>query len=304
VDLQEGKIFLHSEPGQGSTFTVHLPFEMGEGNSTHASIKSVSVDGFFSTFQSASVLVVEDNAINQLLVKKVLEKSGCKTDIASNGVEALERLKLQRYDIILMDIQMPEMDGYEATRQIRNLSSPTSEIPILAMTAHAFGSDVSRCLEAGMNDFISKPFKPEVLFAKMKKHLDRSKQLKVVSLPRFNEVSIDLAPLHQLGDGDPGFLNELVLLYDEQTPAFIERLRGYLKSHNFGAIRSICHQVKSSYGILNMSELGSSLEEISRLLKTEKPAEELTAITRLVTTIISLISAITEELRRNLRKTA
>jgi CheY-like chemotaxis protein len=257
--------------------------------------------------RGAAILVVEDNAVNQLLVKKVLEKTGCMIDIASNGLEAIACLKSKKYDVVLMDVQMPEMDGYEATEHIRTkFSAPLSQIPIIAMTAHAFGSDVTQCISAGMNDYISKPFRAEDLYAKISKHLEKADQIKVISLNQSEEIlkyKIDLASIYLLGNGDVTFLNELIVVYDKQTPAFIEKLRGYTKSHNFEAIRSVCHQIKSSYGILKMSELDKALVEIFQELGKQKADFEFVRISNLVNIIISLISAINEEVKRSLRRT-
>jgi signal transduction histidine kinase/CheY-like chemotaxis protein/HPt (histidine-containing phosphotransfer) domain-containing protein len=307
VSLQEGKISVDSTPGKGSTFIVHLPFERVNETTTQLSTQIFSNSDVLVQMRSATILVVEDNAVNQLLVKKVLEKTGCTIDIASNGIEAIACLKSRKYDVVLMDVQMPEMDGYEATTYIRTkFSAPLSQIPIIAMTAHAFGSDVTQCISAGMNDYISKPFKAEDLYAKISKHLEKADQVKVISLNQSEEIlkyKIDLASIYQLGNGDVTFLNELILVYDKQTPAFIEKLRGYTKSHNFEAIRSVCHQIKSSYGILKMSELDKALVDIFKELSKQKSEFEFARVSNLVNIIISLISAVNEEVKRSLRKT-
>lgn len=307
VELQDGKVSVHSQPNAGSTFTVHLPFEKVDHEIVQLSPQAFHQNESFEQLRGVSVLVVEDNAVNQLLVKKVLEKPGCQIDIASNGVEAITLIKSKKYDVVLMDIQMPEMDGYEATTYIRaHLAQPLCNIPIIAMTAHAFGSDITRCIATGMNDYISKPFKAEDLYAKMIKYLMADDDPKVIRLNQSDELmkyKIDLSPIFELGNGDPGFINEIVLVYDKQTPAFIEKLKGYTKSHNYDAIKSICHQIKSSYGILKMSELNKILSEISELLNLEKPETEFVRITNMVNVIIALISAINEEVKRGLRRT-
>jgi PAS domain S-box-containing protein len=119
-----------------------------------------------------SILLVEDNLINQKLGLRILENSGHKADLAENGLEALAAVKKDSYDLILMDVQMPEMDGFQATRKIRKMEEKTgAHIPIIAMTAHAMRGDRERCLEAGMDDYISKPIKPEELLRIIKKVL-------------------------------------------------------------------------------------------------------------------------------------
>jgi PAS domain S-box-containing protein len=302
VALQNGKIAVISNPGGGTNFVVHLPFEKATQTKSSEAKASLMVSESFDLLKGSRILVAEDNGVNQLLIRKVLEKVGCRVDIAANGLETLEHIKLNTYDVILMDIQMPEMDGHETTRSIRNSQSSYSNIPIIAMTAHAFSSDVSKSIAAGMNDHISKPFQQDVLYSTICKYLEKRVTMKVIQAPEFKNVAIDLSPIYEMGGGDVEFFDQLILLYSEQTPAFIEHLRGYLKSHNFGAIRSICYQIKSSYGILRLSELNIVLETLSNLFKKEKPESEIEEITQEVNIVISLISAITEEVKKNLRK--
>jgi CheY-like chemotaxis protein len=112
--------------------------------------------------------VVDDSAINQKVAVRMLEKSGCRCDVAANGIEAVTAVAKVPYDIVFMDCQMPEMDGYEATRQIR---ARGVRVPILAMTAGAMKGDRERCLAAGMDDYIAKPVRPEELYQKLERYL-------------------------------------------------------------------------------------------------------------------------------------
>lgn len=127
------------------------------------------------------VLLVEDNPINQKIALLMLEKIGCNVDVAANGIEALKALQLFSYDLIFMDCQMPEMDGYEATRRIRNLSKPICDIPIIALTANAFKEDQTKCIESGMNDFVTKPVESSTLESKLSRYLKAPSAARTIS---------------------------------------------------------------------------------------------------------------------------
>ncbi len=126
--------------------------------------------------KATRILIVEDNLTNQLVAKGILEKLAFHTDIADNGRKCLEKLKENSYDLILMDCQMPEMDGFEATRAIRKMQSASSKTTIIAMTANAMQGDREKCIEAGMDDYIAKPIEPQVLADMMEKWLHRSQE--------------------------------------------------------------------------------------------------------------------------------
>lgn len=126
---------------------------------------------------SASVLVVEDNLVNQKMVVRMLEKIGCHVDVAVNGLEAVKRAGQSSYDLIFMDCQMPEMDGYEATAEIRRYENDLKHTPIIAMTAHAMQGDREKCLQAGMDDYIPKPIKKESLTGIIQKWAIRPESL-------------------------------------------------------------------------------------------------------------------------------
>jgi CheY-like chemotaxis protein len=155
VELMRGQIEVSSTPGQGSTFSFVLPLlETAQQRPPVVPKPAARV-----ATASRRILVVEDNLVNQRVAQHMLLRLGHAVDLAQNGREALERLSTDQYDLVLMDCQMPEMDGLEATTHIRRPDSAVldHEIPIIAMTANAFDEDRERCLAAGMNDFLSKP---------------------------------------------------------------------------------------------------------------------------------------------------
>jgi len=165
VTLQNGEIFVESKPGIGSDFHFKLAFSKSEDKVNFAVHKQTG--GTLQNGEGINILVVEDNMLNQMLATKVLKKQGFETDVAENGFIAIDKLQNSNVDVILMDLQMPEMDGYEATRKIRELDSPKKDVPIIAMSAHTIKGEYERCMETGMNDFISKPFDTKELYEKI-----------------------------------------------------------------------------------------------------------------------------------------
>jgi len=174
VELQGGKINATSEVGKGSRFSFDLWLEESDGQTVgrkaaHATL-SLSDDAVFD------LLLAEDHKMNQLVARKTLERKWKNINlvIAENGQEAIDMLRSRHFDLVLMDVQMPVMDGFEATRYIRHSMPPDkAAIPILAMTAHAYISKDNKFREAGMDDFVLKPFEPDELFAKIAKYVKR-----------------------------------------------------------------------------------------------------------------------------------
>jgi PAS domain S-box-containing protein len=175
VEMQGGKVTVESEVGVGSVFSFNLRFLKNIGMDLEKKNPSSEEDNTILV-KGLNVLLVEDNVLNQVLAKKVLNNWNWNVELAENGIIALEKLKKQNFDIVLMDIQLPEMDGYEATRQIRNtLPPPKNNIPIMAMTAHAMSGEEEKCREVGMNGYISKPFDQKVLYSRILSIINESR---------------------------------------------------------------------------------------------------------------------------------
>lgn len=172
AELQGGEVSVMSRVGKGTTFRVVLPLKLGE----RQELPKQKAERTDYKLGKVKVLIAEDNKINQLLAKKVLDNWNFDSEIAENGKIAIEMLSEKYFDIVLMDIQMPEMDGYETTAYIRTqMKPPFREIPILAMTAHAAASEAKACIDAGMNDYISKPFDSQELYNKIAKQIQKKR---------------------------------------------------------------------------------------------------------------------------------
>ena len=171
IELQNGKLAIESEEGKGSTFSFELEFDkvaQSEKSENELRIVGRSNDKILGDLSGIDILLVEDHPINQMLAIKVLEDWGFNVDLAENGLIALEKVGQKDYNLVLMDISMPEMDGYEATREIRSgKHCKNSDLPIVAMTASALIGENQKCYKAGMNDYITKPFDPQNLLEKI-----------------------------------------------------------------------------------------------------------------------------------------
>ncbi len=175
IQQQGGDIKVESELGRGSDFIFTIRYKKSE-TGENFTVVSDEPTYTFNELKGTKVLLVEDNVMNQLLAKKVLNKWNFIIDVADNGRIGVEKIERNEYDIVLMDMQMPEMDGYEATKHIRtSMSENKAAIPIMAMTAHAMVGEIEKCLSMGMNDYISKPFNQTQLYAKIMKLVKQRK---------------------------------------------------------------------------------------------------------------------------------
>jgi PAS domain S-box-containing protein len=166
VELQGGKIDVESKLGEGSKF--HFQIKLKKSSSPAVKKRMDTEEGKTEYLAGLKILLVEDNEFNQILAKKVLTDWKWEVDVAENGLVALDRLRQKDYDVILMDIQLPEMDGYEAANTIRNtFPAPKKDTAIIAMTAHALTGEAEKCFSAGMNEYISKPFDRHMLYSKI-----------------------------------------------------------------------------------------------------------------------------------------
>ena len=174
IDLMHGEIAVESDEGKGTEFTITLPLRLNAARPAETPPEPKEAPAKEFSFSGRRILLVEDNAINQQIAQMILEKSGFEVDVADDGTVAVEKVRGAipgQYDLILMDIQMPIMNGYEATRQIRALDSPLAGIPIIALSANALEEDKRNSLESGMNNHVGKPFDVQQLLGLIQSYL-------------------------------------------------------------------------------------------------------------------------------------
>ncbi len=220
----------------------------------------------------AHVLVAEDNAVNQALAQSMLENLGCQVDVVENGVQALQALSDKHYNLVCMDCQMPEMDGYEATAQIRRQEAEkevSHRLPIIALTAESLAGDRERCLAAGMDDYLSKPFKKNQLAEVLKHWLPVVKKDRVDRLKQ--DSPIDACIIDEIRsverEGAEGLLNKVIHLYLTGSPDLLASLRGSIKTADPETLTKAAHALKSSSANLGATALVSLckiLEEMGR----------------------------------------
>ena len=226
TEMQGGTVSVTSKEGQGSRFVLEMPYAVAPDPVMPTPDPVVALPG--PEGRALTVLVVEDNVMNQKLALQVLKRLGYRAIVAENGQKALDTLQQHAVDIVLMDIQMPVMDGYETTRHIRHTLQST--VPIIAMTAHALASEREQCLRAGMNDFVPKPFQVDELQRVMRNYLPRPTPLpdsaeSPKTAPTPFPATFSLESLLHVVDQDSDFAAEVMDLYLSQAPVELGNLR-------------------------------------------------------------------------------
>jgi CheY-like chemotaxis protein/HPt (histidine-containing phosphotransfer) domain-containing protein len=303
AELLGGEIGVQSEPGRGSEFWFTARFEKqpqelsaGDAGTQVRELDSILVDGpaaaspiesdAANALRRASirVLVAEDNITNQQVALGILRKLGVRAEAVANGHEAFEALQQIPYDLVFMDVQMPEMDGFEATRAIRLTNGkPRHSVPIIAMTAHAMQGDRERCLEAGMDGYITKPITPAVLSRTIDEWLPKMEKGRKVGESPATIAHVHAAGAIQTGDeGTPIFLETALLdrLGDREMarvvalsflgdiPKQIEALRGFLEVMDAKATERQAHSIKGASAAVGGEVLMTLASELEKASKT------------------------------------
>jgi PAS domain S-box-containing protein len=254
VTSQGGSISVKSKEGEGSTFSFVLGFKKTrEKVSNHEE----EVPQINNSSRNVKILVAEDVRLNQLLMKTLLEDFGYEMEIAPNGKIAVERMRDDHYDLILMDLQMPEMNGFTATEIIRR--EMKSNIPIIALTADVTNADVEKCRAVGMNDYVAKPIDERVLFNKINKYLQKEQSSKINAEKKKqstmdNTKCTNLEFLKQLTKNNSDMISEMIKTFMEETPPLVKKMKEALERKDWESLRQAAHAIIPSFSTIGLSD--------------------------------------------------
>jgi len=266
VGLMSGHIHVKSQKDEGTEVVLNIPFLRGRECDLRQE-ETIARDPVI--FKGKKILLVEDNEMNRLVARTVLNNYGADIHEAVNGLEGVEALRRGQFDLVLMDVQMPEMDGLEATRKIR--LEVDAAIPIIAFTANAIKGDTDKCLAAGMNDYVSKPFEEARLIRTIACWLDAPPS----STPLF-----DLSRLNTISKGNQTFVNKMINLFLEEVPHYAEEMLTAYTSGNFEFIRKTAHRIKPTLGNLGIVTLKDDIQTIEDLAAGQNPSDRLLELLR------------------------
>ncbi len=298
VEFQGGIISVDSQEGMGTVFSFTIPYKKA-ANEIKKQFTAQEKIIRKEEIKKVRILVAEDNPLNRKLIDALFNEWAIGFEFAENGKEAIDKLKTGNFGMVLMDIQMPEINGYEATKIIReNLKS---EIPVIAMTAHALEGEREKCISMGMNDYISKPINENELYSLVAKYAEiYARNEKEECTPVANSAEqinlervTNLDFLTSLANGKTDFFNEMIRLFLEECPKEVLRLRKAIEDKNFQMIHSNAHAMKSTIPFVGLdTKLKPLLEEIEYSTNLDK-------IVQLFEVVESVCGKAVEELKNN-----
>jgi len=250
VSLQDGRLKIRSRPGEGTKVVFTIPYKIADTGYTPLHNDKNNRPPKFS--KNLKILLVEDNRINQDLMAHLFKEWNVEFSVTENGMEAIAILKKERFDIVLMDIQMPEMDGYTATREIRETLK--LDMPVIAMTAHTMEGEREKCLGYGMNEYISKPIREDELF-KMISQFTEAVAEKNNSSDLHIYTTIDLGYMREISNGDKEYEKNVTNEFIIQLPGEIYAMTEAIHNNDNKQIKKIAHNMKTSISVMGLNKL-------------------------------------------------
>jgi PAS domain S-box-containing protein len=302
VELQNGKISVQSETGVGSQFTIIIPYKKTTDN--HFELQEVDkIDTTILT--NLKVLLVDDDGVNRLLGKTILENFKCNVDMAQNGKEAIDKITVRKYDVILLDIHMPEISGIDVANYIR-LDMNDKDTIIIAVTAAVMKNDILQYFGAGINDYLIKPFKELNLFNKINKALGSG--IRMISLENIEndrefskkEVPLyDLSELERIAKNNPEFIRKMLNTFIQNSKTALKEMHRHLKDENWEMIGEHAHKILPSFRHLQVKSVVSDLVEIKTKTILKPGFDDVPDLVKKVT---REIHAVNLKLRKEIRQ--
>jgi signal transduction histidine kinase/CheY-like chemotaxis protein len=313
IELQNGEIFIESEESKGTTLKLSIPYTLGSEDQLVIEEKTPINS---SVFKGKKILIVDDVPYNLLLLAIILNKWGIDCFQATNGLEALKMIKNNKYDLVLMDMIMPVMNGLEATRAIRKLPIDKKNIPVIALTAAATKNDINRIKHSGMNDFLLKPYKEQELFKKLIRifNIDTSKtdlsssrmgikkaEGQRLNLQNSNISHYDLKELKNQANGDKEFVKEMIRLFIRSTSEGIKIMKEGSEKTSWETIQGQAHKIIAPCRHLETKSMVTLLKEIEKMAEKK---QEMERIQKLVIQLEEEAKTVISLLRDELEKPA
>jgi len=297
VELMDGEISIESEKGKGTKVILSLPFLLSD-NETIINQKKDTPEEDYKALAGKNVLVAEDNEMNRLVIETTLAPYQLNLHFAINGKEAIDLLVREEMDLILMDVQMPIMDGIEATHYIRN--ELKSKVPIIALTANVLKGDTESYIKAGMNDSVPKPFEEAEILDKLLLWLTDIKANHSTSTQMEGDVTLidssySLEKLKEISRGSEEFISKMTAIFIEQTSRSVLEMREAEQNKDYDKIRKIAHKLRPSLDNLNIE----SLYDVARKLEKIELEVDLTELPELNHKFCSVLDEVVKDLQKN-----
>jgi len=311
IEMQHGELLVSSEEGKGSAFTVRLPYLLSIG-AMPENESNQEID--FKSLGKRKVLVAEDVELNQFLARHILESWDFEVVIAANGREALEALEHATFDCVLMDVQMPEMDGIEATQHIRRLpDSAKAAIPIIALTANALKGDSEKYIAAGMTDYLAKPFDEARLFRVISRNLSErhetvaakatSTQITTLTssslngglstnlnnnhnMTAENSRLYDLSMVQSVSGGDEGFIQRMVSLFIDTVPQNVLELQKAIQEENWEQVGKTAHKLKSTIDSMGIKSIRQEIRTVEANARQKESLQDIPSLAGHIDSVI------------------
>lgn len=294
TNLMGGDIQIKSKKHTGTEIQVGIPITIGKQKNIKPKTKNID----YHRLHDAKILLVEDDEINRLVVNNSLIPLNVKLTEVENGLEATRILKKETFDLILMDIQMPVMDGLEATMIIRNILK--IKTPIIALSANAFKSEIEQCISTGMDDYLTKPFEEDELlqltckYCKVKKNIDSKKKSKKIEKKQITK-SYDLDKLKKMSRDNPDFVKKMLLLFIDTIPRYLKEINDAYSKGDIETIKKTAHKMKPSIHNMGITSLKKELNNLE-CFSPESDSNEYLQL--LIDKITKVLSEVVSQLRK------